>query len=141
MSYDDDVFINPPQLDGHIDLESANSPTSSNRNDPMKDLADVIAKVRAKTQPPNKTIELKKLPPLNTKFRLTDGIKKKSINPTTPKKSLSTPTIIDRTKEQSKKMTPHLLPSLKRNNEDTIRPFDTRLSLTHSNIQVNIKIN
>ncbi len=146
ISYDDDVFLNPPQLDGHIDIDSTNSPTSSNRNDTEKNLDDVIAKVRAKTQPQNKVIELKKLPPTQNKLFLNDDKKRRSVNQPA-RKSFSSPAKPERIKEpivketqQFKKHKPYLLSSLKKNNEDFIRPFDSRLISNQTNLQVNRKL-
>ena len=134
-------------MDGQIDDVSTDSPTQSKPNNSDKNLYDVIRKVTANTQRPNKVIELRELPPSKRKFCLTDGIKKKPINPITSKSVTDSPKV-HRPKEQptretksAHKIKPRLLPSVLKNNGDVVRPFPIRSSSIHADIQVNIKIN
>jgi hypothetical protein len=130
---DDDVFDNPPQLDGQIDPVSAKSDPNN-----KKSLDDTIAKILAKKSTPNKTIQLHQIPTQPTKFRLNDDIKRKATN-RTPKRSASK---IDRPKEKirkelkpTKKIKTRLLSSLLKTKEDVIRPLQTSIP---TNIQVDI---
>jgi hypothetical protein len=131
---DDDVFDNPPQLDGQIDFISSKSDPNN-----KKSLTDTIAKIVANKPIPNKTIQLHQIPAKPTIFRLNDDIKKKPTNQP-PKRSASK---IDRPKEKSKKefkptkkVKPRLLSSLLKTNEDTIRPLQISIP---TNTQVDIE--
>jgi len=144
LSYDDNIFDNPPQLDGHVDSLSTESSSKSNQNDAQKRLEAAIAKISAKHPKPNKTIQLHQIPIQKSKFRLNDDLKKKPNN-RTPKKSFSISSKLDRIKEQTikeskqiKKIKPRLLNSLLKTNEDVIRPLHTPIPKTPTNNQVDI---
>jgi hypothetical protein len=136
IDYEDDVFDNPPQLDGHMDYLSAKSPTRSDPNETEKRLDKTIAKILAKTSTPNKTIQIHRIPAEKNQFRLKDDRQTKQ----TPKKSSAK---IDRPKQPrmkqpkpAKKLRPRLLSYLLKTNEDIIRPL---LTPVPTNNQVNIQ--
>ena len=133
-SYDHDSIEYLPQMDGQVDDLS----TKTKNEQEQKDLDSVIAKVKANTSVPNRTIQLNKIPTLTNKFRLNDDMKKNSMNKCA-KKSFSIPTIIKRKSEQSKqikKLKSRLLSSVLKNNQDAIRPLNTRISSRDTTIQV-----
>ena len=131
ISYDDDdVFDNPPQLDGHFDDLPPKSDSHTEKH-----LAATIARITANQSTPNRAIEIHQIPPKPSKFRLNDGIKKKVTNQT-PKSSSSK---VDRPKKDwksKKEIQPRLLSSVLKKNGEIIRPLQTPiLSTTQVNIE------
>jgi hypothetical protein len=115
---DDDVFDNPPQLDGHFDdLPPKSDPNTEKR------LAATIAKVTANKSTPNKTIQIH-IPPKPSKFRLNDDNKKKSTNES-PKPSTSKVNQPKKDSKVKKKIQPRLLSSVIKTSGDVIRPLVT----------------
>ncbi|CAF3359507.1 unnamed protein product [Rotaria sp. Silwood1] len=135
ISFDNNIFHYPPQLDGQIDFSSTKSSTESNQTTSGKNLDDIIAKVKAKTRIPNCAIQIHKVPPPINKCRSYEDVKKKPISPTIKTKSLQLVPKSNRTKEQTKTIIPPLLTMVLKNNEDTIRPLETRISSIQTNIQ------
>ncbi|CAF2813041.1 unnamed protein product [Rotaria sp. Silwood2] len=134
ISYDNNMFQYPPQLDGQIDFSSTKSSTGSNQTTNSKNLDDIIAKVKAKTRAPNCAIQIHKVPPSTNRCCSNDDIKKKSITQPTRTKSLSNFSKPNRIKEQTK-IIPPLLSTLLKNNEDAIRPLETRRTSIQTNVQ------
>ncbi|CAF0777980.1 unnamed protein product [Rotaria sordida] len=135
ISYDNNIFQYPPQLDGQIDFSSTKSSTGSNRTINNKNLDDIIAKVKAKTSQPSRAIEIHRVPLSTNKCRSHDDIKNKFLNQTIKTKSLPIPPKTNRIKEQTKKIKPRLLSTVLKNNEDAIRPLETRIPSIQTNNQ------
>lgn len=125
---DDNVFDNPPQLDGQIDLEPSENTKSNNQ----KHLDEVVARIRAKASTPHKTIPLHDINVPKTKFCLTDDMKKKSTLPTR-RRSSSTKIELFKEVKVPKKPPTRLLSSVLKTNEDAIRPLQAKIL---SNTQV-----
>lgn len=120
ISDDDDL---PPQLDGQIDIV----PSKSKQTDEQKRFEQTVARIRAKTPIPNRTIRLHNIDIPPATFRLNDQKNNKEI----PQRRRSS-TKIERPKETkvSKKVSTPLFNSLLKTNEDVIRPFQASVPKT-----------
>lgn len=130
---EDHMFDHPPQLDGQIDIVSS----KGKQTDEQKRFEQTVARIRAKTPVPNRTIRLNNIDIPQATFRLNDNTKKTPIATTPRRKSLSK---IERPKEtkRSKKILTPLFTSVLKTNEDIIRPLQVPFP---RNLQVAIELN